>query len=218
MSHKDKKATTEKRGFDAVTMRIILVVVLIAILLLMGGGFYLAYTSLEKTAKEVSEVQTQAQTSDAKLQNLALLEKQLKENSVAVDRAKQIVADSQSYQYQNQIINDLTYYANQAHISITSFTFQDSTATASSSSSSSTSSSSTSADSATPPASTTNGVKSTQVSIQLGGNVAYQDFLHFLYLIEQNLTRMQVADVTMSKGDDPNTVSAQSLNIEVYIR
>ena len=217
MSHKDKKTTTEKRVFDAVTMRIILVVVLIAILLLMGGGFYLAYTSLEKTAKEVSEVQTQAQTSDAKLQNLALLEKQLKENSVAVDRAKQIVADSQSYQYQNQIINDLTYYANQAHISITSFTFQDSTATASSSSSS-TSSSSTSSTNSTLPASTVNGVKSTQVAIQLGGNVAYQDFLHFLYLIEQNLTRMQVADVTMSKGDDPNTVSAQSLNIEVYIR
>lgn len=217
MSHKDKKTTTEKRVFDAVTMRIILVVVLIAILLLMGGGFYLAYTSLEKTAKEVSEVQTQAQTSDAKLQNLALLEKQLKENSVAVDRAKQIVADSQSYQYQNQIINDLTYYANQAHISITSFTFQDSTAAASSSSSS-TSSSSTSSTNSTLPASTVNGVKSTQVAIQLGGNVAYQDFLHFLYLIEQNLTRMQVADVTMSKGDDPNTVSAQSLNIEVYIR
>ena len=217
MSHKDKKTTTEKRVFDAVTMRIILVVVLIAILLLMGGGFYLAYTSLEKTAKEVSEVQTQAQTSDAKLQNLALLEKQLKENSIAVDRAKQIVADSQSYQYQNQIINDLTYYANQAHISITSFTFQDSTAAASSSSSS-TSSSSTSSTNSTLPASTVNGVKSTQVSIQLGGNVAYQDFLHFLYLIEQNLTRMQVADVTMSKGDDPNTVSAQSLNIEVYIR
>ena len=183
----------------------------------MGGGFYLAYTSLKKTAKEVSEVQTQAQTSDAKLQNLALLEKQLKENSVAVDRAKQIVADSQSYQYQNQIINDLTYYANQAHISITSFTFQDSTAAASSSSSS-TSSSSTSSTNSTLPASTVNGVKSTQVAIQLGGNVAYQDFLHFLYLIEQNLTRMQVADVTMSKGDDPNTVSAQSLNIEVYIR
>lgn len=217
MSHKDKKTTTEKRVFDAVTMRIILVVVLIAILLLMGGGFYLAYTSLEKTAKEVSEVQTQAQTSDAKLQNLALLEKQLKENSIAVDRAKQIVADSQSYQYQNQIINDLTYYANQAHISITSFTFQDSTAAASSSSSS-TSSSSTSSTNSTLPASTVNGVKSTQVAIQLGGNVAYQDFLHFLYLIEQNLTRMQVADVTMSKGDDPNTVSAQSLNIEVYIR
>ena len=217
MSHKDKKTTTEKRVFDAVTMRIILVVVLIAILLLMGGGFYLAYTSLEKTAKEVSEVQTQAQTSDAKLQNLALLEKQLKENSIAVDRAKQIVADSQSYQYQNQIINDLTYYANQAHISITSFTFQDSTAAASSSSSS-TSSSSTSSTNSTLPASTVNGVKSTQVAIQLGGDVAYQDFLHFLYLIEQNLTRMQVADVTMSKGDDPNTVSAQSLNIEVYIR
>ena len=217
MSHKDKKTTTEKRVFDAVTMRIILVVVLIAILLLMGGGFYLAYTSLEKTAKEVSEVQTQAQTSDAKLQNLALLEKQLKENSIAVDRAKQIVADSQSYQYQNQIINDLTYYANQAHISITSFTFQDSTAAASSSSSS-TSSSSTSSTNSTLPASTVNGVKSTQVAIQLGGNVAYQDFLHFLYLIEQNLTRMQVADVTMSKGDEPNTVSAQSLNIEVYIR
>lgn len=219
MIRKNKNATAKKRSFDAVTMRIVLLVALIFILLLMGGGFYLAYSSLGKTAKEVSEVQTQAQSSDAKLQNLALLEKQLEDNSAIVDRAKQIVADSQSYQYQNQIINDLTYYANQAHIGITSFTFQDSAAASGSSSSGSTSSSSTStSSSSTPPASTVNGVKSTQVSIQISNNVAYQDFLHFLYLIEQNLTRMQVSDVTMSKGDNPNTVSAQSLNIEVYIR
>ncbi len=217
MSKKNKKpekiAKNTEKGLTAVNMRVILTVSLFAILIAMAVGFYFAYTSLEKTAQEASKIQTEAKMSDAKVQNLALVEKQLKENSFAYDRGKQIVADSQSYQYQNQIINDLTYYANQAHVGINSFTFQDSKADGSKSSGS------------TPPAAgetapkpAANTVKSTVVSVQLGKDVAYQDLLHFLYLIEQNLTRMQVSDIAMSKGEAPGTVSAQELNIEVYIR
>ena len=217
MSKKNKKpekiAKNTEKGLTAVNMRVILTVSLFAILIAMAVGFYFAYTSLEKTAQEASKIQTEAKMSDAKVQNLALVEKQLKENSFAYDRAKQIVADSQSYQYQNQIINDLTYYANQAHVGISSFTFQDSKADGSKSSGSTAP-----AAGETAPKPAANTVKSTVVSVQLGKDVAYQDLLHFLYLIEQNLTRMQVSDIAMSKGEAPGTVSAQELNIEVYIR
>lgn len=130
-----------------------------------------------------------------------------------MQKAEQIVADSQSYQYQNQIINDLTEYANQAGISITSFTFQETTDGGTTTSSSSNSASSAPTD--TQKASS--GLKSIPVSIQLGEGVKYENLLHFVYLIEQNLTRMQLSEISFSGGDG-SSAGAQTLNLEVYIR
>ena len=219
MSQSKAKQPKEKQAFSAVTMRIVLVVVLLLILALMSGGFYVAYSSLRTTAEEVAKTQSEAQVSDARVQNLISLERQLKQHTYAIDRAKQIVAESKSYQYQNQIITDLTHYATQAGVSITSFTFEGDAPVASSGAAQTTTPATGGAtDDATQSATPTGNFKSTQVSIQLGENVSYQNLLHFLYLIEQNLTRMQVAAVSMTKGEAVDAVTAQTLNLEVYIR
>ena len=219
MSRSKAKQPKEKQAFSAVTMRIVLVVVLLLILALMSGGFYVAYSSLRTTAEEVAKTQSEAQVSDAHVQNLISLERQLKQHTYAIDRAKQIVAESKSYQYQNQIITDLTHYATQAGVSITSFTFEGDAPVASSGAAQTTTPATGGAtDDATQSATPTGNFKSTQVSIQLGENVSYQNLLHFLYLIEQNLTRMQVAAVSMTKGEAVDAVTAQTLNLEVYIR
>ena len=219
MSRSKAKQPKEKQAFSAVTMRLVLVVVLLLILALMSGGFYVAYSSLRTTAEEVAKTQSEAQVSDARVQNLISLERQLKQHTYAIDRAKQIVAESKSYQYQNQIITDLTHYATQAGVSITSFTFEGDAPVASSGAAQTTTPATGGAtDDATQSATPTGNFKSTQVSIQLGENVSYQNLLHFLYLIEQNLTRMQVAAVSMTKGEAVDAVTAQTLNLEVYIR
>ena len=219
MSRSKAKQPKEKQAFSAVTMRLVLVVVLLLILALMSGGFYVAYSSLRTTAEEVAKTQSEAQVSDARVQNLISLERQLKQHTYAIDRAKQIVAESKSYQYQNQIITDLTHYATQAGVSITSFTFEGDAPVANSGAAQPTTPATEGAtDDATQSATPTGNFKSTQVSIQLGENVSYQNLLHFLYLIEQNLTRMQVAAVSMTKGEAVDAVTAQTLNLEVYIR
>ena len=217
MSQSKAKQPKEKQAFSAVTMRIVLVVVLLLILALMSGGFYVAYSSLRTTAEEVAKTQSEAQVSDARVQNLISLERQLKQHTYAIDRAKQIVAESKSYQY--QIITDLTHYATQAGVSITSFTFEGDAPVANSGATQTTTPATEGAtDDAAQSATPTGNFKSTQVSIQLGENVSYQNLLHFLYLIEQNLTRMQVAAVSMTKGEAADAVTAQTLNLEVYIR
>ena len=219
MSRSKAKQPKEKQAFSAVTMRIVLVVVLLLILALMSGGFYVAYSSLRTTAEEVAKTQSEAQVSDARVQNLISLERQLKQHTYAIDRAKQIVAESKSYQYQNQIITDLTHYATQAGVSITSFTFEgDAPVTNSGAAQTTTPATEGATDDATQSATPTGNFKSTQVSIQLGETVSYQNLLPFLYLIEQNLTRMQVAAVSMTKGEAADAVTAQTLNLEVYIR
>lgn len=214
-------------------MRLFLSITLVLVVAGMAAGFYSVYYSfMQPTAQKVAETQAESQSSDAKLQQLIGLQAKLKDYQPIVVKAEQIVVDSNSYNYQNQIISDLTRYAGIAGITITSFNFQDATA---SNQQSSQSSASTQQQEATPsvgqnmteggeqaagqatapaPVST----KSMQVSVQLGDSINYRNFLHFIHLIEQNLTRMQVMELSLTKGKDSDTVGTQSLNLEVYVK
>ena len=199
-----------KKGLTASSARIVLALFLLIIWAAMVAGSYFAYSSLSTTSKEVADMQTEASAVDMKIQNLLKLKDQLEKNPVATKKAEQIVADSKSYQYQNQIVNDLSIYAGKANVPIQSFTFQD----GSTSSKSSSSSSQTTAKKPT----SVSGVKSITVSIQLGDKVPYNNLLHFLYLVENNVTRMQIYGVSISRGEQRGEVSAQSLELGVYVR
>lgn len=189
----------------AVTMRIVFALSLVLILVGMGGVVYFGYTMLQGTAEEVSKIQTEAKAVDAKVQNLARLEKEMEKYKDSVAKARQLVAETQQYQYQNQIINDLTTYANQSGVGIEGFTFASGSAGSKSSSGSS-------------GANSGAGPKSMKVSVRLGEKTDYMALLRFMHLIEQNLTRMQIASVSMSKTEGTGQVNTQTLEVEVYVR
>ena len=196
-----------KKVLNASIARIILSLLLLIILSAMVGLVIFAYSFLSKTSEEVGKMQTEAAAVDAKIQSLLASKSQLDRNSDTVKKAKNIVSESKLYQYQNQIIQDLNTYADRAGIPIKSFSFQNeptaSAKTATSSKQTSTS-----------PA----GVKSTFVSIQLGDHIDYTKFLHFLSLIEKNVTRMQLSGVSISRGANNHEISIQSLEVKVYTR
>ena len=198
----------------AVTMRIVFALSLVLILVGMGVVIYFGYTMLQGTAEEVSKVQTEAKAVDAKVQNLARLEKEMEKYKDSVAKAQQLVAETRQYQYQNQIINDLTTYASQSGVGIAGFTF----ASGSAGSKSSSGSSSTSGASGSTGASTGAGTKSIKVSVRLNEKTDYMALLRFMHLIEQNLTRMQIASVSMSKAEGAGQVNTQTLDVEVYVR
>ena len=116
---------SKKRRLSAVGVRYLLAALLVITLLGMGGLFYLAYGKLRATATEVAAVQNEADSTDQQLKNLLSLNTQLQQNKDIVERAKNIVSDSQHYQYQNQIITDLSSYARQTGVGITSFNFSE---------------------------------------------------------------------------------------------
>ena len=196
-----------KKVLNASIARIVLSLLLLIILSAMVGLVIFAYSFLSKTSEEVGKMQTEATAVDAKIQSLLASKSQLDRNSDTVKKAKNIVSESKLYQYQNQIIQDLNTYADRAGIPIKSFSFQNeptaSAKTATSSKQASTS-----------PA----GVKSTFVSIQLGDHIDYTKFLHFLSLIEKNVTRMQLSGVSISRGANNHEISIQSLEVKVYTR
>ena len=196
-----------KKALNASIARIILSLLLLIILSAMVGLVIFAYSFLSKTSEEVGKMQTEATAVDAKIQSLLASKSQLDRNSDTVKKAKNIVSESKLYQYQNQIIQDLNTYADRAGIPIKSFSFQNEPTT--------------SAKTATPSkqASTSPaGVKSTFVSIQLGDHIDYTKFLHFLSLIEKNVTRMQLSGVSISRGANNHEISIQSLEVKVYTR
>ena len=196
-----------KKVLNASIARIILSLLLLIILSAMVGLVIFAYSFLSKTSEEVGKMQTEAIAVDAKIQSLLASKSQLDRNSDTVKKAKNIVSESKLYQYQNQIIQDLNTYANRAGIPIKAFSFQNEPTT--------------SAKTAKPSKRTSTnpaGVKSTFVSIQLGDHIDYTKFLHFLSLIEKNVTRMQLSGVSISRGANNHEISIQSLEVKVYTR
>ena len=196
-----------KKVLNASIARIVLSLLLLIILSAMVGLVIFAYSFLSKTSEEVGKMQTEAIAVDAKIQSLLASKSQLDRNSDTVKKAKNIVSESKLYQYQNQIIQDLNTYADRAGIPIKSFSFQNEPTT---STKTATSSKQTYASPA--------GVKSTFVSIQLGDHIDYTKFLHFLSLIEKNVTRMQLSGVSISRGANNHEISIQSLEVKVYTR
>ena len=196
-----------KKVLNASIARIILSLLLLIILSAMVGLVIFAYSFLSKTSEEVGKMQTEATAVDAKIQSLLASKSQLDRNSDTVKKAKNIVSESKLYQYQNQIIQDLNTYADRAGIPIKSFSFQNEPTTSAKTLASSKQTS-------TSPV----GVKSTFVSIQLGDHIDYTKFLHFLSLIEKNVTRMQLSGVSISRGANNHEISIQSLEVKVYTR
>ena len=196
-----------KKVLNASIARIVLSLLLLIILSAMVGLVIFAYSFLSKTSEEVGRMQTEATAVDAKIQSLLASKSQLDRNSDTVKKAKNIVSESKLYQYQNQIIKDLNTYADRAGIPIKAFSFQNEPTT----------SAKTAKSSKRTPASPA-GVKSTFVSIQLGDHIDYTKFLHFLSLIEKNVTRMQLLGVSSSRGANNHEISIQSLEVKVYTR
>lgn len=208
---------------NATTLRYILIACLLLVLGAMAAGFYFVHGQLQTFAEDVAKTQSEAKTADTRLNQLVQLERDLEQYASTVTKSKQIVAESQMYQYQNQVIEDLTAYASRANVSITSFVFQaaennapESTTTPEATAEDTATSSD--EETSTQPAPETPSVRNTLVSVQLQTPVPYTNLLHFLHLIEENLTRMQITEISLNKGDSADVVNTETLNIEVYIR
>ena len=193
------------RSLTATQLRLILSGLMFVIMLLTGVGFVFVNSQLKNYAIEVSHVVADANASRDNLQNLQKIETQLGDDQDIVQKTNSIVAESQSYQYQDQIITDINNYASRAGIGITDINFSTQAATAPGAQT-------------TPNAPTPSGVKSSPVAITLKNPINYENMLRFIRSIEQNLTKMQVSRINLSKDAATNGVTSDILTLQVYIR
>lgn len=203
--------------------------ILSVVLLLLGGIgvgiFMVGYHQLQSFIASSQSVSTQAQSSASSLNGLTQTKEFLDKHATTVARASQLVAQSKSYIYQDQIISDINQCATEAGLSITNISFTDST-TATGSSTSSGASTSTAPTTTVPSAgsaasSTAPAVKSTTATVTLANPVNYVSMLNFIHLVEQSLFRMQISKISLSSSADAqgsNQVTSDALSIEVYIQ
>lgn len=213
-----------KGKLTARTLRIILIVLLVLLVLGGYGLFTLGHGYLAEQAKTTSDAATRAKQSAQEQANLAATKIELAKNKQAVERASKIVAESKTYQYQNQVTTDLYQLAAKHGIEIVGITF-DATkgaaggSTAPASSPAPTAPAGSTAPSATSAAPAAVGVKSTNISVALNNPVSYERIINFVYAIEQNLTKMRVEGITLSADQkNPSEVTTGTLALEVYLK
>lgn len=197
-------------GMTAQKLRLLLFVGIALLIALSAAGFWFAHKQLVGFAEEVRTTTAIANASTQDLANLQSLKTQLAEDADTVERTKSIVADSQYYAYQDQIIKDINTYANRAGVTITGYTFNTAATGAASQAAASTP--------AAAGAQTVAGLKSVSVSVAIKSPVKYNSIMNFIHAIEQNLTKMQLAGVSLTKDPQSDNVTANSLNLEVYTR
>lgn len=208
-------------------LRMALVGAIVLTYLIQAGVIILGQDMLKQSSSDVTAAVAKSDTSRHTLDNLTAAEQMLQKNKPSVEKSKQIIANSTGYRYQTQIIDDLSNYAQETGLKITSFTFSDPNAATPGAAKTS----------VTPPASTAVGAAKSiagltpvTVSIQLVTPIDYDSFLKFLRLTESNLTHMQIQGVQVSTAGvsstqntpdasaSPRSVNISSINLEVYTK
>jgi hypothetical protein len=198
--------------FTATSLRLTLSISLFAITIVTGVIFYFADGQLKKVATDVSHTVIDASASQNTVQTLQKIQRELANDKDIIAQANSIVADSQSYQYQDQIVGDLNRYASTSGIKITNIDFSSNTSTGAPGAGKTTTPGTTAP-------TTPSGVKTTSVAVTMENPIGYSNFLQFLRSIEDNLTKMQVQKVSLSKGTGGNgDIASDVLTIQVYVR
>jgi hypothetical protein len=213
-----------KQKLTPVSLRIMLFVGMFAIVGIFIAALMLGYKVISNFSNDAKQVSVQADASNSSFNNLVQTKKLLENNKDVVERASQIVSESKSYVYQDQIISDLNQYANSTGVVITNITFGDTQTTASAAPTAAPAAAAgapTAGAAVTQPGAPT-GVKSKTATVTIKNPVGYTNMLNFLHLIEQSLFKMKISQVSLSRpsGSDASgdTVNSDALTIEVYIR
>lgn len=163
-----------------------------------AGVWYLNNTLASKVAATNDAVQS-SEASKLNLQLAQNLKTYLSVHKDEVDKAAMIVAQTTSYRYQNQIVEDINRYAKAAGVSIIGFSFPQDISSAT--------------------VDKTTGLKSLTATIMLSDRSSYANYLLFLKYIEQNLTKMQITDITLTpNASDRNYINDTSVGIQVYVQ
>lgn len=205
---------------DAVLAERLFIIAIALLALLLLANFIFVTRLITAQSRQTDHVKIEAEVSTNDIKTIESASKKIAKDPDAVKRAESVVAESQLYQYQDQIINDLQGYAGRSGIQITGYSFSATDSAAAGPAAPAPAAGAGGAAAATSPKlAAPAGVSSTNVSVTLGQKVGYVNFLNFLKLIENNVTRMQITNVSLTPDiENRATLSSPTLSIMVYTR
>lgn len=191
-------------SFNAVWLQYVLIAGLIVIVSGIVGIFVLSQQILKSKAVSTDHYGIDAELAQEQIVRLQYIERILAENKAEVDKASLIVANITQYEYQDQVINDITSYAAQNGLDILGFDFGAKPGVTTN---------------ATPPLPGSTTQQRTTVTVRLDNNISYTSFLKFLQSIESNVTKMQLTGISLQPSSiDPNLILGPVIELEVYLK
>jgi hypothetical protein len=189
------------KNFKATTLQYVFAGIIVLLLGIVVGVFLLAQQAMSRQFLATDHARIDAELVQEEIVRLQQLKTNLENDNETVEKTERIVAESQQYEYQDQVVNDINSYARQYGIDVISFDF------------------------GAKPGPTTNsssGGSAQQksiVQIQLNEDITYEAFLKFIKSIEQNITKMQLTGISIQPNTkNPQLIQGPSLEIEVFLR
>lgn len=197
-----KKEQSQK--MQATATRNILSCLLVVVIIGSAVGFYFGLQLIKDYAIEVSHTVTDSKASDQNTAGLGQLKQELASSQELVTKAQQLFSTPATYQA--QATKDITKYAEEAGIAISSID-----------------SSSPSSESGSPRAGANGGPTSGEGNaefVTIKSPVSYMNLLKFLDAIEGNLPKMQVTNITLGRpaGSSGDMVTTDKITITVATR
>ena len=189
----------KKSPMKATALRGILIFVLIVIAAGISGGYYFAHQWLETYSATVGTTVAQSQNSNNDVEIGQQLQAAIANQQQTITKVNQLFSDPTTYQ--TQVINDVTIYAAALGLPTPDF------------------SSGSAASGTTTPAAgaAASGGSATTVTVTLPTPINYLTFLKLVRSIEQNLPKMQIASVNLTRND-ATTIGTDALTIEVFTK
>lgn len=232
----------KSKGISAALLEKILLFVIVLILGVTIAIYSFLSGFVKTQANIASESVAKADASQEDIDDLNKSYKWLQENPSIVEKTNKIVAEAGQYKYQDQVILDLESYAKQVGLTVTSYKFSETAAAPTTSPSTGSSAPVTTPPAAAAPAAggattggagaaagtekTPNGLNVATIDIALNSGVSYRKLLLFMKKIEQNVTRIQINAISISRaGDDDEStggnvkdpVSVATFTISVFL-
>lgn len=192
------------QGFNAIMLQYGFMALIVVMIAAIVGIFILAQQLMSQQALSTDHYRTDAELAQEEIVRLQQLKTTLAQDKETIEKTAKIVSASQEYEFQDQVVRDLTTYATKYNVDIISFDFGTKPGSAPQGSAAATGSSS---------------QTKTIVSVQLGNNIPYTSFLQFLKAIENNISKMQLTGIMLQPNvTNPNQILGPTIEMEVFLR
>ncbi len=188
--------------FNAIILMWTLVAGLVGLVGVGATGFYYGSGYLKSLSKEADHAKIDAEVSADEISRLKKLQSFMSNNKFIIDRVNSVTTDTTDFQYQNKIVNDLKVLSTKAGINIIGYNFEQTETTATTSAS-------------TPKDAKSSGLKTVRLSITLATPLQYDSLVRFMKASEQNLTRLQITDITLAPdANNPTLLQNPTIAIQ----
>ena len=203
---------------NAQSFRWVLASIIILAVALSSAAFYIALGSLKAFSSETTSLNQESSLADAKIDSLDAATTYIDQHPDALQQVRSITSNQEKFQYQDDIIQNISNMADSSNLTIERIVFND-TASPEVGTIEGT------AQQATPGETTVSdtsvvipGFSPRTAQIELTDS-SYQDLLNFMYKVENNTLKMYIANLSLSSDSTGSRkITKPTFELTIFVK